>query len=175
MDNEQIIYRHRLFELVDDYIDRDLNGREELLEGPRFVYMIEVIREQLPYISRDDADGLDSAFNAFVELCLRFGRVPSLMLFGRLIKMTPATMSRWKHGVFRDGSRQQALVEQWQATCEAIMVDSLANDPKTSVNKIFLLKSIYGYDDGPSGERIEAVEQKALAATELPKLNVNDD
>lgn len=171
---EQIIYRHRLFELVDDFIERDLNGDESKLET-RFGYMIEVIRDQLPYIDRNDAEGLDDAFNAYTELCLKYGRIPSLMQFGRLVKMIPATMSRWKHGVFRDGSRQQALVEQWSATCEAIMVDALSNDPKTSVNRIFLLKAIYGYRDD-FGQTVEIVanQQKTLPADELPKLSMNE-
>ena len=175
MEQEQTYYRHRLFELVDDFIERDLQGDESKLESPKFAYMIEVIKDELPYIDRNDTENLDAAFSAYLELSLKYNRLPSLMMFGRLIKMQPCTMSRWKHGVFRSGSKQQDLVKKWQAICEAYLIDSLGNSDKTSVNRIFIAKAVYGFRDDPNDQMELTTDQnKTLTAGDLPRLSIDD-
>lgn len=173
---EQIIYKNRLSEAADDFIMRDLDGDASKLEGTGFLYMIEVIKDELPYIDRNDTESLDKAFDAFTALCLKYNRIPSLSTFARLIKAQPATLSRWRSGAARAGSNHSEMVERWSNVCESLLIDALANDPKTSINRIFLAKAIYGYRDNDPMPQVEQIpdQNKILPAEALPRLSVND-
>lgn len=164
------VYTSKIFELADDFINRELGGDEDKVRDS-FPSMILFIADRIPKPSNDDIELLDDIFQIYVKLCAKYGRLPTLEMFGMMIKLNPNTLSAWRNKEYRGklSDTYSLTVQKWKDICKSFTVDRLHNQNQTNVNLIFIAKSVYGMSDQPQPQ-IAQQEQRVLSVSELPKL-----
>lgn len=193
------VYASRLFELVDSYVDERLEGKEDDV-GKNFRDMVFYIADRLERPDNSDIEGLDCLFGAYVRLCTRFGRLPTLECFSWLVGIDRNVFTRWAKGECRahkyytmDGEpinnlaawmvchrgedyRTEAstvhsgTVKKWLEICRGFVVDELSNSKAVNPNLIFTAKSAYGLRETSPVPPPETENRRILTAAELPKL-----
>lgn len=168
------VYTHEIYRLSDQYIDEELENKEDIYDVSVFTGMILYISDNIQKPSNDDIELLDSIFNIYIRLCTKYKILPTLELFGMLINVNPCTFSRWVSGEYRTtvyydmqgrfikdintwrfnhkGEQYRAepsdshsqAVKKWKNICKNFLVNSLQNSRGTDANKIFIAKAAYG-------------------------------
>lgn len=136
------VYLHKIFELADEYITNQLNGDREQV-SKYFRDMIFYISDRLERIPNDDITALDNLFMAYVRLCSRFGKLPTLECFSWLCKVHRGTFWDWKSGQYRLSTSHADTVEKWLSICRGFVVDELSNNSYANPNLIFIGKAAY--------------------------------
>lgn len=192
-----------MFELCDKYIDSELKGDEGKIKG-RFRDMIFYISDRLETLDRDNIEALDSLFDAYVRLCCRCEKLPTMELFAMLVKIDRNTFTDWKKGEYRnklyytmDGERIKNIntwrfnhpgqeyqevpssaysrtVEKWYNICKGLAIDELSNNNFANANLIFIAKAAYGLRETSPVSLEERQPKRYLSAEELIVLNSND-
>lgn len=138
------IYTNKLFELTDQYIEERLNGDESGI-AKRFRELILYIADRIEVPDNDDISGLDSLFDAFVLLCVRYNRLPTLEAFSFLTKIHRSTFDDWKNMRYRSSTTSYAdTIKRWYDICKSFVIDELTNNSSANVNLIFISKAAYG-------------------------------
>lgn len=120
--------------------------------------IIKIINERfnalLLYINRhinkpnyDNLLLLNDMFYSYVELCFSFNRLPTIQGFSFISGINKQTIYKWKTGYSKVSLERMEMIKNWFDTCKDVLVDDLSNSDKTSVNKIFVAKSVYGLQD----------------------------
>lgn len=142
------IYVNKLFEIADEYINQYLDDDIQNFKKSKSMQLIYFIHDRLPTVDNNDIEGLNALFDAYVRLCSRFELLPTLNQFAILAGNQAATYSEWLHGEYRTKQPRYAQsVKRWKSICESFLADSLTNSDQTSVNKIFVAKSNYGWTE----------------------------
>lgn len=119
----------------------------------------------------DDVDGLYKLWDAYKGLCAQYGVLPTIAGFGMMTGHSRDMYGRWgtkyRKDVTTGHSRfyQKALKD-----CEDAISESLSNDAKTSVNRIFVAKALYGWRE-TAPVREEALPDRVLTSEQLPRLS----
>lgn len=79
-DNGTEVYTSRLFELSDQYINERLDGNEEEVSNS-FRDLIYYLADRIEKPDNADIGTLDCLFGAYVRLCARYRRIPTLECF----------------------------------------------------------------------------------------------
>lgn len=138
------VYSHRLFELADRFIAERLQGDESGVEK-RFRELIFFMADRIDVPNHDDIRELDNLFDAFVRLCVRYNRLPTLEAFSFLTKIHRSTFDDWKNMRYRSSTTDYAdTIKGWHDTCKSFVIDELSNSRLANVNLIFTAKSAYG-------------------------------
>lgn len=181
--NRMEVYTDKLFELADQYIDEVLEGDEEKLTK-RFRELLFYVADRIEKPDNDDIDGLDSLFDAYVRLCVRYNKLPTLEGFSFLSRIHRSTLDDWKNMRYRASTTRFAdTVKRWYDICKSFVIDELSNNSTANVNLIFISKSAYGLREtapvpAPETElrkRVISADEPirldgVLTAAELPKL-----
>lgn len=142
--NRMEIYTNKLFELADRYIDEVLEGDGEKIVK-RFRELLFYLADRVEKPDNDDIDGLDSLFDAYVRMCVRYNKLPTLEGFSFLSKIHRSTLDDWKNRRYRASTTRFAdTVKRWYDICKAFVIDELSNNSSANVNLIFISKSAYG-------------------------------
>lgn len=173
---ERIInYRSELY--INEYViplyGNNINGNELLnVIKNQFNAMLFYIRKYIPKINHDNLQLLDYIFNLYIELCLKYNRLPTIQGFSILSNISYNTLIRWKNGMLKVSPERINLLEKWFNTCKGFLADDLNNSEKTSVNKIFIAKSIYGINDNVNA--ITDTHLNEIQIESLPILSLED-
>lgn len=177
------VYMNRLFELTDLYIDEKLQGDEEKLIK-RFRELLFFIADRIERPDNGNIDGLDNLFDAYVRLCCRYDKLPTLEGFSFLTKTHRSTFDDWKNMRYRASTTRYAdAIKRWYDICKSFVIDELSNSKAANVNLIFTAKSAYGLREtspvpAPETElrkRVISADEPlrldgVLSASELPRL-----
>lgn len=138
------VYSHRLLELADKFVAERLQGDESGVTK-RFRELILYIADRIEVPDNDDISGLDSLFDAFVLLCVRYNRLPTLEAFSFLTKIHRSTFDDWKNMRYRSSTTSHAdTIKRWYDICKSFVIDELTNNSSANVNLIFISKAAYG-------------------------------
>lgn len=138
------VYTHEIYRLADEYIDTELNNKDDIYDVSVFTGMILYISDNIHKPSNDDIGLLDSIFNIYIRLCTKYRILPTLEMFGMMINTDSGTFSDWAAGKYRLGSSHGQTVKKWKNICKNFLVNSLSNSKGTDANKIFIAKAAYG-------------------------------
>lgn len=171
------VYTDRIFELADDFFDHELTERQQediYSKSSIFRAMILFIADNIPKPDNNDIELLDDIFNIYIRLCGKYDKLPTLELFSMLIKLNPATLTRWSSGEYRTSvyydskgryikdfpawqlnhkgepykaepsTAHSQTVKKWKEICAGFLMDDLSNSNGTNANKIFTAKAAYG-------------------------------
>lgn len=142
--NKMEVYTNKLFELADQYINEVLEGDGEKI-GKRFRELLFYIADRFQRPDNDDIDGLDNLFDAYVRLCVRYNKLPTLEGFSFLSRIHRSTLDDWKNQRYRASTTRFAdTVKRWYDICKSFVIDELSNNSTANVNLIFISKSAYG-------------------------------
>ena len=163
------VYIHKIFSLADEYIQSQLDGDAEKVSD-YFRDMIFFISDRLERPDNDDIDALDNIFNAYVRLCTRYRKLPTLECYSWLVKINRATFTDWSNGEYRSSSSHGNTVKKWLNICKGFAVDELSNSKYANPNLIFTAKSAYGMRETAPIPAMETERKRILSVDELPRL-----
>lgn len=171
------VYTNNISLLADEFIERELEEerRQEIYNNSNvFMAMILYIADNIDKPDNNDIELLDSIFNIYIRLCVKYNMLPTLECFSMLISVNPSTLSKWSSGEYRTniyydskgdyikdfpawqlnhkGEQYRAepstahsqTVKKWKETCKNFLVNSLQNSKGVDANKIFIAKAAYG-------------------------------
>ena len=169
------IYTHRLFELADQFVSEVLEGDEEKLPK-RFREMIFYVSDRIEKPDNDDIDALDNLFDAYVRMCVRYDKLPTLEAFSFLSKIHRSTFDDWKNMRYRASTTHYAdRVKRWYDVCKSFVIDELSNNSTANVNLIFISKSAYGLrETSPTPPPETELRKRVISADEPIRLDCNN-
>lgn len=168
------VYMHKVFLLADEYVKAQLNGNEEKVTE-YFRDMIFFISDRLERPDNSDIEALDNLFNAYVRLCTRYRKLPTLECYSWLVKINRATFTDWSNGEYRSSTAHGNTVKKWLNICKGFAVDELSNSKYANPNLIFTAKAAYGMRETAPVPAIETEKKSVLSVDELPKLCVLEE
>lgn len=173
--NRMEVYTNKLFELTDQYINEVLDGNEERL-AKRFRELLFYLADRIEKPDNDDIDALDNLFDAYVRLCVRYNKLPTLEGFSFLSKIHRSTLDDWKNQRYRASTARFAdTVKTWYDICKSFVVDELSNSSSANVNLIFISKSAYGLREASPIPALETeLRGRHISADEPIRLDCND-
>lgn len=126
--------------------------------------LLMALKKELPRVTYKEPDKVRAAWEAFKNLMYEIGLFPTLEAFQNLTDLYAYTL--------KEGSSPEALnlIKNIKEECRRAMVDQVNTTPLTQINKIFILKSVYGYNENGAADRPE-VEHTTRNINELPFFN----
>lgn len=170
-ENNIQVYTNKLYELSDEFIELECNND---ISNLNFRYMLFWCKNKIGYINKKDIYELDNYFMAYCNLCMKYNKNPTIELFSLFIDINASTISRWLHGSNRDVTPEYKYhAQKWTNICKSALVDDLGNSDKTSVNKIFISKAIYGLAETTPTNN-PTTPGRYIDADTLPTLSLSD-
>lgn len=167
------IYTHKLFSLVDKYIQERLGGKEEDV-AKHFREMIFFMADRIEKPDNSEIELLDGLFGAYIKVCARFGRLPTLECFSWLVKIDRNTFTDWQKKEYRSSTAHSSTVKKWLNICRGFTVDELSNSKFANPNLIFIAKSAYGMRETSPIPAIETEHKPYLSADEPIRLDISE-
>lgn len=137
------VYTTMLYLLADEYIETKLDGKEDDV-AKYFRDMIFFMRERIEKPDNSNIEALDKLFEAYVRICTRYGKLPTLECFSWLCGINRSTFTDWKNKEYRLSSAHSNTVQKWFDICRGFAVDELSNSRFANPNLIFISKASYG-------------------------------
>ena len=129
-----------------------INHADLIKKTPVFWYnsLLYEIKKQLPQIKYTDVARVGVAWEAFSSLIFKVGLFPTMEAFTALTgiykydldKLLSPEAMRLKQKIYHD--------------CRDNMIAQVGYNPMTQVNKMFLLKSVYGLNEGSPAQVVQA-------------------
>ncbi len=163
------IYTHKLFSLVDKYIQERLGGKEEDV-AKHFRDIIFFMADRIEKPDNSEIELLDGLFEAYTRVCARYGKLPTLECFSWLVKIDRNTFTDWHKKEYRSSTAHSSTVKKWLNICRGFTVDELSNSKFANPNLIFIAKAAYGMRETAPLPALETENKRILSASELPKL-----
>lgn len=116
---------------------------------PKFLFILrESFKSFLP-LDYKDIDKLDYLFSCYVSVCEFYDYVPLIELFcdfsGVDNYLNHLSGQIFATQEMREASRKAVVaLKKWRNKCKLLLVNSLANNRGSDVNKIFVAKAVYG-------------------------------
>lgn len=166
------IYTNGIYQLCDDYIStnypidvdkKDINFRHMLLS----------VFSLLQYDNKDIYI-LDNLFTCYVNLCAIYNKNPTVEFFRILVGLSSSTFHAWVNGTSRKATPEYLnTCKKWLDICKSNIVDDLSNSDKTSVNKIYITKALYGMAETTPTNN-PTTPGRYIDADTLPTLSLTD-
>ncbi len=172
--NRMEVYTNKLFELTDQYINEVLGGDEEKLTK-RFRELLFYLADRIEKPDNDDIDGLNNIFDAYVRLCVRYCKRPTIEGFSFMVNINRATFDDWRTGRYRSSdTRYVHSIKTWRDICKSFVIDELSNSNTANVNLIFTAKAAYGMRETSPVPQLETEHGRMISADEPIRLDCND-
>ncbi len=160
------VYTNKLFQLADEYINERLEGKgDEVKEG--FRDMIFFIADRIKKPNNSDIEGLDNLFDAYVRLCVRYHKLPTIQCFSWLAKIHRSTFNDWENGEYRSSAVRTDTIRKWKDVCKSFVIDELSNNSATNVNLIFVSKACYGLRETSPIPAIETKREQGRSPEQI--------
>lgn len=184
------VYRDKVFYLVDDFIEREYNGKtdEELKQDNGFferlnLYIYNNYLKSLLHPIELKQDGtikqskqyniyqLDNIFTIYRELVYKYkhNNRPTIIEFCILCGINRDTVNNWINGYDKGhvvNPERQRICQKWLDVCESALV----NGSGEYVKEIFLLKSCHGYKDNSNEITVKHEILPTLTSDQLPEV-----
>ena len=160
-------FRARYAKIINETCIDFYDKHEDLVKKSPFIWynsLLFEIKKKLPHISVLDAQRVEIAWDAFTELMFKIGLFPTMEAFTCLTGV-------YKQELYRQLTPAHvALKTKIYNDCRDNMTAQVSYNPMTQVNKMFLLKSVYGFKESSDAPVIEA-DQGKRTLDEIPKFN----
>lgn len=149
-------YGEEITSITETYIDTVRGG--DLKNPPSWFpdlmyYIVDRIKKPA-----HDITLLNGLWEVYKRICSRCGVVITLQHFGTLTSISPMTFDDWKRGDYRKSNPIYGLsVKKWVKECESALTAEVTQKDGANINKIFILKSCYGYTDQPMVRQAESL------------------
>lgn len=163
-------YATQINDISNTYISTIRNGdlKNPSSWFPDLIYYI-VDRIEKP---KHDIYLLDGLWQIYKRLCSRVGIVLMLQHFASLTSINPATFTDWGNAEYRKLTPAfSKTVKKWRRECEAALSAEVTGKDGANINKIFILKSCYGYTESAPVQRVEVA---AAAPSAYPVLGLTE-
>ena len=164
-----------------------LNTKSITFEGLIRYIHTNVIRPIIPESNRNDYKLLDDIFNnIYIPLCNIYGFQPNIILFCLLCDIDYSNIGTIAQGRTSSGAQianreLQAIVQKWRHTCESGLYSNVSNH--SSIGSMFLLKSVYGYQEqqtirietDSSAPRLDTKQLQTLAQTDQEPQQITEN
>ena len=119
------------------------------------------LKKELPAIDYKDAQRVGVAWDLFTGLMFKIGLFPTMEAFTTLTGI-------YKQQLFKELTpAHTALKQKIYNDCKNNMVAQVGYNPMTQVNKMFLLKSMYGFKESAAGDLVQD-DKKQLNVDDIP-------
>lgn len=139
-------------------------NHEDLVKKSPFMWvnsLLYEIKKQLPAISVKDAQRVGVAWDCYKELIYKVGLYPMIESFTTLTDI-------YKDQLYKELTPEHAALRQKiYNDCRDNMVSQVGYNPMTQVNKMFLLKSVYGFKESAAGDLVQD-DKKQLNVDDIP-------
>ena len=131
---------------------------------PKFLFILrESFKSFLP-LDYKDIDRLDFLFSCYVSVCEYYDYIPMIELFcdfsGVDNYLTHLTNCVFATQEMREASRKAiAALKKWRNKCKLLLINNLANNRGSDVNKIFVAKAVYGVTENQP-QTVEDVQRQ---------------
>lgn len=161
------VYTSMLYLLADEYIETKLDGKTDEVTK-YFRDMIFFMRDRIEKPDNNDIEALDNLFEAYVRICTRYGKLPTLECFSWLCRVNRCTFTDWKNKEYRSSSLHGNTVQKWLDICQGFAVDELSNSRFANSNLIFISKAAYGLRETSPLPTVETEQRPVLRMDEFP-------
>ena len=160
-------FRIRYGTIINDICVGFYQNHEDLVKKSPFIWynsLLYEIKKKLPHISVKDAERVGIAWEAFTELMSKIGLFPTMEAFTCLTGV-------YKQELYRQLTPEHAALKQKiYNDCRDNMTAQVSYNPMTQVNKMFLLKSVYGFKESADAPIVET-DQGKRTLDEIPDFN----
>ena len=164
-DNGAQVYEHRIYEIVDQYLDgalTDAERDEPKIDSTLFTGLLHRIYtaifkpsltnkpintyqnvRQNSILDYNDIEQLDRLFDVYCDLCAKYRMCPSLLGFGSMIGLSKETFFDWINDNTRKQSEHTRTAKRWKSVCESALENRAVMS--NSIGAIFGLKAAHGW------------------------------
>ena len=142
----------------------------DIIKRPAFMWVNSLLLEckkQLPIIDIYNAQRVGVAWEAYKTLMYKVGLFPTMEAFTNLTGIYKQTLN----GILTP--EHDELKEKIFNDCRDNMLSQVSYNPLTQVNKLFLLKAVYGYSENNSGAQ-QITEKKTKKIDDIPLFSIED-
>lgn len=157
-------------EIINSTCEGFYNNHPDIIKRPPYMWVNTLLLEckkQLPVIDIKDAQRVGVAWDAFKALMYKIGLFPMMEAFTNMTgiyKQSLAAVLTPEHDLLR-----QKIFDD----CRDNMLSQVGYNTNTQINKIFLLKSVYGFNEsGPAHDLAAAKTTKKI--DDIPLFSIED-
>ncbi|MCR4751653.1 MAG: hypothetical protein K5852_05085 [Eubacterium sp.] len=164
-DNGAQVYEHRIYEIVDQYLDgalTDAERDEPKIDSTLFTGLLHRIYtaifkpsltnkpintyqnvRQNSILDYNDIGTLDHLFDIYCDLCAKYRMCPSLLQFGSMIGLSKETINDFINGTTHNQTAHRQTAKHWKSVCESALENRAVMS--NSIGAIFGLKAAHGW------------------------------
>lgn len=150
--------------IINDVCSDFYNLHDDLVKKSPFIWVNSLLydlKKHLPLISVKDAARVGVAWDLFSGLMFKVGLFPTMEAFTNLTGI-------YKQQLFKELTPAHVeLKNRIYNDCRNNMVNQVSYNPMTQVNKMFLLKSVYGFKESAGGDLVQD-DKKTLNVDDIP-------
>ena len=157
-------------DIIMDVCEQFYNNHPDIIKRPPFMWVNSLLLEckkQLPIIDIKDAQRVAVAWEAFTDLIYKVGLFPTMEAFTNLTGIYKQTLNN------QLTPEHEAIKQKIYDDCRDNMLSQVSYNPMTQVNKLFLLKAVYGYSEN-GGARDLVAEKKTKKVNDIPLFSIED-
>lgn len=157
-------------DIIDHVCESFFDNHPDIIKRPAFMWVNSLLldcKKQLPIIDIYDAQRVAVAWEAFKSLMYKIGLFPMMEAFTNLT------------GIYKQALNQiltpehEAIKQKIFDDCRDNMLSQVGYNPMTQVNKLFLLKAVYGYSENSGGVQ-QITEKKNKKINDIPLFSIED-
>ena len=163
-------FRDLYHETITAVCEQFYNEHPDIIKRPPFMWVNSLLLEckkQLPIIDIKDAQRVAVAWEAFTDLIYKVGLFPTMEAFTNLTGIYKETLNK------QLTPEHEELRQKIFSDCRDNMLSQVSYNPMTQVNKLFLLKAVYGYSEN-GGARDLVAEKKTKKVNDIPLFSIED-
>lgn len=131
---------------------------------PKFLFILRESFKSFFPLDYKDIDKLDFLFSCYVSVCEFYDYVPMIELFcdfsGVDNYLHVLTSNVYAGQAAKEASRKALIaLKKWRNKCKQVLLNSLANNRGSDVNKIFVAKAVYGVTENQP-QTVEDVQRQ---------------
>lgn len=142
----------------------------DIIKRPAFMWVNSLLLEckkNLPVIDIYDAGRVAAAWEAYKALMYKVGLFPTMEAFTNLTGIYKETLNK------QLTSEHEELRQKIYSDCRDNMLSQVSYNPMTQVNKLFLLKAVYGYSENSGGVQ-QITEKKTKKIDDIPIFSIEE-
>lgn len=158
-------------DIISSVAQKFYDEHPDIIKRPAFMWVNSLLLEckkQLPIIDIYNADRVGVAWEAFKSLMYKIGLFPMMEAFTNLTGIYKETLS---HILTPE---HEAIRKKIFSDCRDNMLSQVGYNPMTQVNKLFLLKAVYGYSEN-SGGAAQITEKRTKKIDDIPLFSIEDN
>lgn len=157
-------------DIINSVAEQFFSEHPDIIKRPAFMWVNSLLLEckkNLPVIDIYDAGRVAAAWEAYKALMYKVGLFPMMEAFTNLTGIYKETLS---HILTPE---HEAVRQKIFSDCRDNMISQVGYNPMTQVNKLFLLKAVYGYSENSGGVQ-QITEKKTKKIDDIPIFGIEE-